>query len=257
MSKQIKLLQVPDTVLPNSIDKFHHRYKYRSVEDFNNISNQFLESADYISEHFWSIIKENTQISESKITLQKTKLGEFAKRLDLLLKYASKQEELADFDEALLAYKEFINVSKEIINKPCYSDALKDEVMQLTMKCTERGTALKNVIHTKNFQKAIGEESQGQKDKAEKNQKIKIDEALTSNKAQSWTQNQKEKIVKMSKLIWISKSDVQFEDIVGSKEVKDCVKNAILNSMYCPNLLLWKPKGILLYGKVIFFSNTT
>ena len=245
LSKQIKLLQVPDTVLPNSIVKFYHHNEYRSVEDFNKISNQFLESVDYISEHFWSVISKNTQ---------KTKMLEFSRRLDSLLEHASKQEELADFGEALLVYKEFVNVSKEIIHKPCDSDALKDEVMQLTMKCIERGTAVKNVIHTQNLQKAIGE-SQGQKDKAKEIQKIEIDEALTqyfaSDKAQRWTQNQKEKVVKMSKLIWISKSDVQFADIVGSKEAKDCVKDAICNSLYRADLLLRKPKGILLYGKVI------
>ena len=161
-----------------------------------------------------------------------------------------------DFEEALLTYKECVNVSKTIINQQYCSDALKDELMQFTMECIKRGAALKNVCYTKNLKKAAIKKQKQKDQKQEENKKRKIEETLDryfdSERAQDWTLNQKKKIVEMSRLIWTSKSDVTFEDVVGLEEAKDCVETIIIDRIRYPEIskmFKGKSKGILFYGK--------
>ena len=178
------------------------------------------------------------------------------KEVDFLLNYASKSEELADFEEALLAHKECVNVSKTIINQQGHSDALKKELMQFTMECIKRGAAVKNVCYTKNLKKAASKTQKRKDQEKEESKKNEIEERLDkyfeSEKAQDWSPNQKKKIVEMSRLIWISKSDVSFEDVVGLEEAKDCVETIIIDRIRYPEIskmFKGKSKGILFYGK--------
>ena len=190
-------------------------------------------------------------------SLQKIKMKKKLKELDFLLKYAKTQEVLADLEEALLAYKECVNVSKSIVNEECCSAVLKDEIMQFTMKCIERGTAVKNVLDSQNLIK-VDEVSQQQKRLEEdERKKIENDTALSqyleSDEAQDWTEKQKEKIVQMSRLVWISKSDVSFADVVGLESAKTAVKTCIIDRLKDPKLRKIQtrpqPKGILFFGK--------
>ena len=64
----IKQLKVPNTLLPNHIVKFQYCCEYKSVTDFNDICNQFLESVDYKSEHIWSKIDKNQQETQTEST---------------------------------------------------------------------------------------------------------------------------------------------------------------------------------------------
>ena len=183
-------------------------------------------------------------------------MKEKLKELDFLLKYAKMQEELADFEEALLAYKECVNVSKSIVNEESCSAVLKDEMMQFTMKCIERGTVVKNVLDKQNL---IMEDEDSQEQKGleeDERKKFKNDQALSqyleSDEAQDWTEKQKENIVEMSRLIWISRYNVSFADIVGLEEAKDCVETIIIDRIRYPEIskmFKGKSKGILFYGK--------
>ena len=267
-SKKIKQLKVPDTMLVNHIAKL----KYNSITEFNDICNQFLECVDYKSEHLWSEIENNQKETDSAPTtrfsitnffylfplntFQKIKMKEKLKDLDFLLKYAKTQEVLADFEEALLAYKECVNISKSIVNEEFCSAVLKDEMMQFALKCIERGTVVKNVLDSQNLIKVDKVSQKQNRLDEDERKKIENDQALSqyleSDEAQDWTEKQKRKIVEMSRLIWISKFDVSFADIVGLEQAKTAVKTCIIDRLRNPKfskcLTRQQPKGILFYG---------
>ena len=64
LSKKIQLLKVPDTLLVNNIAK----PEYKSVAEFNDICDQFLECVDYQSEHLWFEIENNQGETEPAST---------------------------------------------------------------------------------------------------------------------------------------------------------------------------------------------
>ena len=64
LSKKIKQLKVPDTMLVNNTAKL----EYKSVTEFNDICNQFLECVDYKSEHLWFEIENSHQETEPAST---------------------------------------------------------------------------------------------------------------------------------------------------------------------------------------------
>ena len=115
---------------------------------------------------------------------------------------------------------------------------------------------MKNVCYTKNLKKAASKKQKRKDQEKEESKKNEIEERLDkyfeSEKAQDWSPNQKKKIVEMSRLIWISKSDVSFEDVVGLEEAKDCVETIIIDRIRYPEIskmFKGKSKGILFYGK--------
>ena len=130
-----------------------------------------------------------------------------------LLKHANKKEKELCWNEALITYKECVNLCRYTINNQLSSERCKEKVRKLTLECIENGENIENLLHhlknTRAYQAKLNLESSGF------NPREKIENYLESKQGEKHTEEQIKCIRNIVKLVDISKPEEKLSDVFG------------------------------------------
>jgi ATP-dependent 26S proteasome regulatory subunit len=175
--------------------------------------------------------------------------------IDYLIKYAGNSEEQQDFPEAYLAYKECVNIAKGIFHDCDTCQTVHEKLLLRVPEWIENAIKLKNVLSTIQNQRELphGAQTLTNQNSMSNEFEIKVTEYLKSKESSHLDEKMREKIVKFSKILQVTKPSIKFTDIVGSEEAILAARECVLYTLLDDTIKKFRhdqPMGCLLYGKL-------
>ena len=185
------------------------------------------------------------------MTANQSKLNKQLLDMVKLSDYASAQEDLLNYKEALKAYKEIANIAK-CIRRSDASAEVKTMLVPKIRDCINCGNEMKNIIFTESKKTKTKPNEVSQDNIVNGVCKDKVLQYLRSKEGCRITDKQREKIVNLACSLSFSKPKETFEDIVGSENAVLAAQESIVYTIcddFLRELRSDAPKGCLLYGQ--------